>query len=103
MNSHITNLYPQPNGTVAGENLSCATSGTGAQFAAYGSDSAYVMIDAQDYNFYVTFDDTAPTATNGHILVKDNPLITLSAGAGKAAKFLGISGTAIVQVSQFVD
>ena len=60
MNSHITNLYPQPNGTVAGENLSCATSGTGAQFAAFGSDTAYVMIDVQDYNVYVTFDDTAP-------------------------------------------
>ena len=103
MNSHITNLYPQPNGTVAGENLSCASSGSGVQFAAFGSDTAYVMIDVQDYNVYVTFDDTAPTASNGHILVKDNPLITLSAGAGKAAKLLGISGTAIVQVSQFVD
>ena len=103
MNSHITNLYPQPNGTVAGENLSCAASGSGVQFAAFGSDTAYVMIDVQDYNVYVTFDDTAPTASTGHILVKDNPLITLSAGAGKAAKFLGISGTAIVQVSQFVD
>ena len=59
-----------------------------------------MIIDVQDNNVYVTFDDTAPTATNGHILVKDNPLITLSANAGKAAKFLGISGTAIVHVSE---
>ena len=103
MNSHITNLYPQPNGTVAGENLSCATTGTGAQFATFNSNTKYVIIDVQDNNVYVTFDDTAPTATNGHVLVKDNPLITLSANAGKAAKFLGISGTAIVHVSQFVD
>ena len=103
MNSHITNLYPQPNGTVAGENLSCATTGSGVQFAAFHADTKYVMIDVQDNNVYVTFDDSTPTATNGHILVKDNPLITLSATAGKAAKFLGISGASIVQVSQFID
>ena len=103
MNSHITNLYPQPNGTVAGENLSCATTSTGAQFATFNSDTKYVIIDVQDNNVYVTFDDTAPSATSGHVLVKDNPLITLSANAGKAAKFLGISGTAIVHVSQFID
>ena len=103
MNSHITNLYPQPNGTVAGENLSCATTGTGAQFATFNSNTKYVIIDVQDNNVYGTFDDTALTATNGHVLVKDNPLITLSANAGKAAKFLGISGTGIVHVSQFVD
>ena len=50
MNSLVTNLYPRPNGTVSGENLSCATSGTGVSFAAFDSNTKYVMIDVQDNN-----------------------------------------------------
>ena len=102
MNSLITNLYPQPNGTVSGENLSCATSGSGVSFAAFDSDTKYVMIDVQDNNVIVTFDGSTPTASNGHLLVKEKELITLSAQAAKAAKFLGVSGTSIVHASQFV-
>ena len=102
MNSLITNLYPQPNGTVSGENLSCATSGSGVSFAAFDSDTKYVMIDVQDNNVIVTFDGSTPTASNGHLLVKEKELITLSAQAAAAAKFLGVSGTSIVHSSQFV-
>ena len=102
MNSLVTNLYPRPNGTVSGENLSCATSGTGVSFAAFDSDTKYVMIDVQDNNVIVTFDGSTPTASNGHLLVKEKGLITLSAQAAKAAKFLGVSGASIVHVSQFV-
>tara|TARA_R100001463_G_scaffold45185_1_gene93340 strand:- start:19 stop:327 length:309 start_codon:yes stop_codon:yes gene_type:complete len=102
MNSLVTNLYPRPNSTIAGENLSCATSGSGVSFAAFDSDTKYVMIDVQDNNVIVTFDGSAPTASNGHLLLKEKGLITLSAQAAKAAKFLGVSGAAIVHVSQFV-
>jgi len=102
MNSLVTNLYPRPNGTTSGENLSCATSGSGVSFAAFASDTKYVMIDVQDNNVIVTFDGSAPTASNGHLLLKEKGLITLSARAAKAAKFLGVSGASIIHVSQFV-
>ena len=80
MNQLVTNLYPRPNSTIAGENLSCSTSGSGVSFAAFDSDTKYVMIDVQD----------------------NKGLITLSFQAAAAAKFLGVSGTAIVHGSQFV-
>ena len=95
MNSLVTNLYPRPNGTVSGENLSCATSGSGVSFAAFASD-------VQDNNVIVTFDGSAPTASNGHLLIKEKGLITLSARTAKAAKFLGVSGASVIHVSQFV-
>ena len=102
MNSLVTNLYPRPNGTIAGENLSCATTGSGVQLAALDADTKYVMIDVQDNNVIVTFDGTAPTASNGHLLLKEKGLITLSAISAKAAKFLGSGGISIVHASQFV-
>jgi|TARA_R110000772_G_scaffold78073_3_gene167607 hypothetical protein len=102
MNSLVTNLYPRPNGTISGENLSCATSGSGVSFAAFDSNTKYVMIDVQDNNVIVTFDGSAPTASNGHLLIKEKELITLSARAAKAAKFLGVSGASIIQGSQFL-
>lgn len=102
MNSLVTNLYPRPNGTVAGENLSCPTTGSGVQLAALDADTKYVMIDVQDNNVIVTFDGSVPSGTNGHLLVKEQGLITLSALSAKAAKFLGVTGTAIVHASQFV-
>ena len=102
MNQLVTNLYPRPNSTVAGENLSCATSGSGVSFAAFDSDTKYVMIDVQDNNVIVTFDGSTPTASNGHLLLKEKGLITLSALSAKSAKFLGSGGTAIVHSSQFV-
>ena len=102
MNSLVTNLYPRPNGTVSGENLSCASTGSGVSLAAFNSDTKYVMIDVQDNNVIVTFDGSTPTAANGHLLLKEKGLITLSAQAAKAAKFLRSGGTSIVHASQFV-
>lgn len=101
MNSHITNLYPSPNGTVSGQNLAVNTSAV--QFAAFHTDTKYVMIDVQDNSVYVTFDGSTPSATNGHVLLKEKGLLVLSSASGKAAKFLQGTGAAVVQVSQFLD
>jgi hypothetical protein len=101
MNSHITNLYPIPNGTIAGENLAVSTSAV--QFAAFDSDTKYVMIDVQDDSVYVTFDDSTPSATNGHIMLKEQGLIVLNAVAAKAAKFIRVTTDAVIHVSQFCD
>lgn len=101
MNSHITNLYPVPNGTVAGENLAVSTSAV--QFAALDSDSKYAMIDVQDDSVYVTFDGSTPSATNGHLLLKEQGLIVLQAQTAKAAKFIRVTTDAVVHISQFCD
>ena len=106
MNSRTSNLYignVNPNGTP--ENLSAATTGAGASFAAFHADTDYVVIDVQDNNVLVTFDGTAPTTSpkNGHLLVKEQGLIVLSKNAAKVAKFLGSGGTSIIQSTEFVD
>ena len=104
MNTRTSNLYignVNPNGTP--ENLSAATSGSGVSFAAFHIDTDYVVIDVQDNNVIVTFDGSAPTAYNGHLLVKEQGLIVLSKNAAKGAKFLGSGGTSVIQSTEFVD
>ena len=104
MNTRTSNLYignVNPNGTP--ENLSAATSGSGVSFAAFHIDTDYVVIDVQDNNVIVTFDGSAPTASNGHLLVKEQGLIVLSKNAAKGAKFLGSGGTSVIQSTEFVD
>ena len=101
MNSHITNLYPQPNGTVAGENLAVAASAV--QFAAFDADTTSVFVDVQDDSVYVTFDGTTPSASNGHLMLKEQGLIVLKAETAKAAKFIQVTTAAVVHVSQFID
>ena len=104
MNSRTSNLYignVNPNGTP--ENLSVPTTGTGVAFATFHTDTDYVLIDIQDNNVYVTFDGSAPTASNGHLLVKEQGLIVLSKNAAKAAKFLAIGSAAVIQSTEFVD
>ena len=104
MNSRTSNLYignVNPNGNP--ENLSAATTGAGAAFAAFHIDTDYVVIDVQDNNVLVTFDGSQPTISNGHLLVKEQGLIVLSKNAAKGAKFLGSGGTSIIQSTEFVD
>jgi len=104
MNSRTSNLYignANPNGT--SENLSAANSGSGVSFAAFHADTDYVVIDVQDNNVLITFDGSAPTASNGHLLVKEQGLIVLSKNAAKGAKFLGSGGVSIIQSTEFVD
>tara|TARA_R110000803_G_scaffold33627_5_gene73535 strand:- start:3830 stop:4138 length:309 start_codon:yes stop_codon:yes gene_type:complete len=100
-NAHITNLYPQPNATIAGENLAVSTSAV--QFAAFDADTKYVMLDVQDDSVYITFDGSTPSASNGHIMLKEQGLIILKAQAAKAAKFLRVTTDSVVHVSQFID
>ena len=104
MNSRTSNLYignVNPNGNP--ENLEAITTGAGEALAAFHIDTDYVVIDVQDNNVLVTFDGSPPTASNGHLLVKEQGLIVLSKNAAKGAKFLGSGGTAIIQSTEFVD
>lgn len=102
MNSRTSNLYignPNPNGTP--ENL--AVAGSAVSFAAFHTDTDYVVLDIQDNNVWVTFDGSTPSASNGHLLVKEQGLIALSKNAAKAAKFIQVSAAAVIQSTEFVD
>ena len=107
MNSKITNLYPIPNGTsaiAADQALAVDDTAGGVQFSALHANTRYVMIDVQIANVRVTFDGSAPTATNGHILVASKGLLVLSASAARKAKFIEDTATdAVVHMSQFID
>jgi|TARA_R110000803_G_scaffold25615_2_gene61179 hypothetical protein len=106
-NAHITNLYPTPNKTSADapdEALAVDDTAGGVQFATLHEHTKYVMIDVQIANVRVTFDGSAPTATNGHILVASQGLLVLSASAARKAKFIEDTATdAVVHMSQFID
>ena len=102
MNSRTSNLYlGNPNPSATNENL--AVAGSSVSFAALNIDTDYVIIDVQDNDVYVTFDGTTPSASNGHILPKSQGLLVISANAAKAAKFIQVSGAAVVHATQFVD
>lgn len=102
MNTRTSNLYlgnPNPNAT--NQNLTVA--GSSVSLTTPHKDTDYVVIDVQDNDVYVTFDATTPSATNGHILPKGQGLLVISANAAKAAKFIQVSGSAVVHGTQFVD
>ena len=50
-----------------------------------------------------TFDGSAPTSSNGHLLVKEQGLITLSANVAKAMKMIRVSSDAVIHLTEFVD
>tara|TARA_R110000782_G_scaffold228814_1_gene315268 strand:+ start:29 stop:340 length:312 start_codon:yes stop_codon:yes gene_type:complete len=103
MNSRTSNLYiGNINPGATSERLSATTS-SAVSLAALYADTDYVVIDVQTNNVLVTFDGTAATSTNGHLLVKDQGLIVLTKNAAAGASFIGSGGTAIVYAEQFVD
>lgn len=67
---NINNVYPRPSRSlgapVADQRLTVA--GTAVQFSALNERTDMVWIDIQGGDVYVTFDDSAPTSTNGHKL-----------------------------------
>lgn len=102
MNSRVSNLYlGNPNENATNENLAVSTAAV--SLAALHADTDYVVLDIQDNNMWVTFDGTTPSASNGHLLVKEQGLIVLSATAAKAAQFIRVSADGVVHATQFVD
>ena len=102
MNSRTSNLYignPNPNAN----DQALTVDDTVRQFAALHADTDYVVLDIQDNNVRATFDGSAPTASNGHLLVKEQGLITLSANVAKAMKMIRVSSNAVIHLTEFVD
>jgi len=103
MNSRTSNLYiGNINPGATSERLS-ATTGAAVSLAAFHIDTDYVVIDIQDNNVFVTFDGTTPSATNGHLLIKEQGLIVLNKNAAAGASFIGSGGTSVIFADQFVD
>jgi hypothetical protein len=80
-----------------------ATAG-GVQFEdTFEPNTTYITFDVQDADCYVTFDQSAPTTTNGHKLY-DTRSYTWHKNTALDAKFIRAGATdAILYLSEFVD
>ena len=101
-NSYVTNLYPKQTPGVADQTLTVSSSVV--QFGtAFNSLTRYIVLDVQGADVRVTYDDSAPTTSNGHILFAGRSY-TWSKQAAAAAKFIRDGGTdATIHASEFTD
>ena len=69
MTSYITNLYPKPTPGSTDQRLTVDTTSGGVQLTnSFNVRTDVVYVDVQDAGVMVTFDGSAPTTTNGHLL-----------------------------------
>ena len=102
-NSRSTNLYPKVVNGHTDEALAVDDTAGGVQFSAFNSACKYVVLDVQTADVRVTYDDSAPTSTNGHILFAGRSY-TWAVETARAAKFIRSGGTsATIHASQFTD
>ena len=103
-NSFVTNLYPKPTPGVTDQTLTVDATAGGVQFGtAFNSLTRYIVLDVQGADVRVTYDDSAPTTTNGHILFAGRSY-TWSKQAAAAAKFIKDGNTdATIHASEFTD
>jgi hypothetical protein len=101
-NSRITNLYPKPTTGVTDQTLAVADSVV--QFGtAFNTLTRYVVLDIQTADVRVTYDDSPPTSTNGHILPAGRSY-TWAKETAQAAKFIRDgSVSASIHASEFTD
>ena len=101
-NSFVTNLYPKPTSGVSDQTLAVADAAV--QFGtAFNSLTRYIVLDVQLADVRVTYDGSAPTSTNGHILFAGRSY-TWSKQAAVAAKFIRDgSVSASIHASEFTD
>jgi hypothetical protein len=88
------------NGTQADQRLEVNATTGGVQFAALHANTTHVYWSCEDAQCRVTFDGSAPTATNGHI-INPGDLGVWSKGLAAAAKFIRTGATsATIHASQ---
>ena len=89
-----------PNGTQADEALTVDATVGGVQFAAFHADTTHVFWSCETAQCRVTFDGSAPTTTNGHVIETGDSGIWPKALA-VAAKLIRTGGTsAVISASQ---
>ena len=100
MNSYVVNLYPNPNGTAQGQALD--VDGTVVSFTSnFDPKTTSVLVTSSGGDFYVTFDGSTPSSSNGHQIA--SPYIGWwSKDSARLAKFLATGGSiAHLRLSQF--
>ena len=89
-----------PNATEPDQALTVDATAGGVQFAAFHADTTHVEFDIQTADVRVTFDGSAPTSSNGHLLPVGYS-DTWSKAKASAAKFIRTGATsAVVHASQ---
>lgn len=102
-NQRISNLYPRPTPGVTDQTLAVDNTTGGVQFSAFNSLTRYVVLDVQTADVRVTYDDSAPTSTNGHVLFAGRSY-TWNVDTARAAKFIEDTTTdAVIHASEFTD
>ena len=102
-NSRTTNLYPVPTPGATDQTLAVDDTAGGKQFSAFNSLTRYVVLDVQVADVRVTYDGSAPTSTNGHILFAGRSY-TWAKRTAEAAKFIEDTTTdAVIHASEFTD
>lgn len=81
-----------PNGTEADQTLTVDDTAGGVQFDAFHADTTHVFWTSEDEECRVTFDGSAPTTTNGHVIASGSSGIWAKAMAA-AAKFIRTGGS----------
>lgn len=94
---NLNNLYTKPStqsGTpLADQRLTVDNTVGGVQFTPYTATYVQtVELDVQDANVYCTFDSSAPTTSNGHLLYAGEKM-TWSVARFNAAKFIRAGST----------
>lgn len=98
---HVPELFPIPTPGVADQRLTVDATAGGVQFSAFDAKTKYVVLDVQTADVMVTFDGSAPTTTNGHLLyVGDHRQWNKVTAA--AAKFIRAGSTSgVIHASEF--
>ena len=100
MSYNLNVLYTKPSPGLIDTRLTVDSTAGGVQFAAAffsqdasdGNAMPLVDLDVQDADVYCTFDGSAPTTSNGHLL-KQNSAYTWSYARAMAAKFIRSAST----------
>lgn len=97
---HVAGITGVPNSTQADQRLTVDSTAGGVQFGAFHADTLYVYWTCEDAQCRVTFDNSAPTSTNGHIINVGDSGLWLK-NLATAAKFIRTGGTsAVLHASQ---
>ena len=106
MSYNRNNLYPMPATNVGGtpitdQRLTVDGTAGGVQFSTFNERTDVVVLDVQDADVMCTFDNSAPTSSNGHRLYAGTTY-TWSRAAAQAAKFIRQGSTsAAIHASEF--
>jgi len=90
----------RPNGTAADQRLTVDNTVGGVQFSAFAVGTSHVFWTSEDAECRVTFDDSAPTTTNGHVIAAGSSGVW-TVEMAEAAKFIRTTATsAVIHASQ---